>query len=208
MAAGFNVIAAIREKVDLAFFDALVPFSCEKAFGHVVENETKAEFSASAVSHVDDGFNVIDAVIWFVVASFNAVVIIVDVAVDVAVRFRLPGPGKLACDIAVGGPSLLISSDSLLLLGKERKTKQAKGFKHHETRGSRTFINDKHLCRTRCLHWASLHGPLKPIERHDGSEFTSIVQEEQAIGLLHLIVAFFTKYSVHSDDQSDRHLRS
>ncbi|THW12596.1 hypothetical protein D6D24_06504 [Aureobasidium pullulans] len=204
MAAGFNVIAAIREK----------------AFGHVVENETKAAFSVSAVSHVDDGFNVIDAVIWFVVASFNAVVIIVDVAVDVAVDFsvevvvigshvwRSPGPGILACDIAVGGPSLLISSDSLLLLGKEQKTKQAKGSKHHETRGSRTFVDDKHLCRTRCLHWASLHGPLKPIERHDGSEFTSIVQEEQAIGLLHLIVAFFTKYSVHSDDQSDRHPRS
>lgn len=87
MAAGFNAIAAICEKVDLAFFDALVPFSCEKAFGHVVENETKAAFSVSAVSHVDDGFNVIDAVIWFVVASFNAVVIIVDVAVDVAVDF-------------------------------------------------------------------------------------------------------------------------
>ncbi|THW05726.1 hypothetical protein D6D26_01977 [Aureobasidium pullulans] len=203
MAAGFNVIAAIREK----------------ACGHVVENETKAAFSVSAVSHVDDGFNVIDAVIWFVVASFNAVVIIVDVAVDVAVDFgvevvvigsrnALPGPGILACDIAVGGPSLLISSDSLLLLGKEQKTKQAKGFKHHETRGSRTFVDDKHLCRTRCLHWASLHGPLTPIQRHDGSEFTSIVQEEQVIGLLPLVVAFFTKYSVHSDDQSDRHLRS
>lgn len=65
----------------------LVPFSCEKACGHVVENETKAAFSVSTVSHVDDGFNVIDAVIWFVVASFNAVVIIVDVAVDVAVDF-------------------------------------------------------------------------------------------------------------------------
>ncbi|THZ49428.1 hypothetical protein D6C90_03489 [Aureobasidium pullulans] len=71
MTAGFNVIAAIREK----------------AFGHVVENETKAAFSVSAVSHVDDGFNVIDAVVWFVVASFHAVVIIVDVAVDVAVDF-------------------------------------------------------------------------------------------------------------------------
>ncbi|CAD0049850.1 unnamed protein product, partial [Aureobasidium pullulans] len=133
MAAGFNVIAAIREK----------------AFGHVVENETKAAFSVSAVSH-----------------------------------------------------------KSLLLLGKERKTKQAKGFKHHETWGSRTFVDDKHLCRTRCLHGASLHGPLTPIERHDGCEFTSIVQEEQVIGLLPLVVAFFAKYSVHSDDQLDRHLRS
>ncbi|CAC9887879.1 unnamed protein product, partial [Aureobasidium pullulans] len=123
MAAGFDVIAAIREK----------------AFGHVVENETKAAFSVSAVSH---------------------------------------------------------------------KTKQAKGFKHHETWGSRTFVDDKHLCRTRCLHWASLHGPLTPIQRHDGSEFTSIVQGEQVIGLLTLVVAFFTKYSVHSDDQSDRYLRS
>ncbi|THY02000.1 hypothetical protein D6D03_05342 [Aureobasidium pullulans] len=203
MAAGFNVIAAIREK----------------ACGHVVENETKAAFSVSAVSHVDDGFNVIDAVIWFVVASFNAVVIIVDVAVDVAVDFgvevvvigsrnALPGPGILACDIAVGGPSLLISSDSLLLLGKEQKTKQAKGFKHHETRGSRTFVDDKHLCRARCLHWASLHGPLKPIERHEGSEFTSIVQEERVIGLLPLVVAFFTKYPVHFDDQSAKYSRS
>ncbi|CAD0013717.1 unnamed protein product, partial [Aureobasidium pullulans] len=117
MAAGFNVIAAIREK----------------AFGHVVENETKAAFSVSAVSH---------------------------------------------------------------------------GFKHHETWGSRTFVDDKHLCRTRCLHGASLHGPLTPIERHDGCEFTSIVQEEQVIGLLPLVVAFFAKYSVHSDDQLDRHLRS
>lgn len=55
---------------------------------------------------------------------------------------------------------------------------------------------------------ASLHGPLTPIERHDGCEFTSIVQEEQVIGLLPLVVAFFAKYSVHSDDQLDRHLRS
>ncbi|TIA29165.1 hypothetical protein D6C78_10375 [Aureobasidium pullulans] len=203
MAAGFDVIAAIREK----------------AFGHVVENETKAEFSASAVSHADDGFNVIDAVIWFVVASFNAVVIIVDVAVDVAVDFGVEV-------VVIGGrnafvmsgdyldqgycPATLLSvgHEILLLLGKEQKTKQAKGFKHHKTRGSRTVVDDKHLCRTRCLHWASLHGPLTPIERHEGSEFTSIVQEEQVIGLLPLVVAFFTKYSVHSDDQSDRHLRS
>ncbi|THY18832.1 hypothetical protein D6D02_02623 [Aureobasidium pullulans] len=202
MAAGFDVIAAIREK----------------AFGHVVENETKAEFSASAVSHADDGFNVIDAVIWFVVASFNAVVIIVDVAVDVAVDFGVEvvvigsrNAYVMSGDYLDQGywPATLLSVNQiLLLLGKEQKTKQVKGFKHHETRGSRTFVDDKHLCRTRCLHWASLHGPLTPIERHEGSEFTSIVQEEQVIGLLPLVVAFFTKHSVHSDDQSDRHLRS
>ncbi|THV69004.1 hypothetical protein D6D28_06226 [Aureobasidium pullulans] len=202
MAAGFNVIAAIREK----------------AFGHVVENETKAAFSVSAVSHVDDGFNVIDAVIWFVVASFNAVVIIVDVAVDVAVDFGVEvvvigsrNAYVMSGDYLDQGywPAILLSvGHSLLLLGKEQKTKQAKGFKHHETRGSRTFVDDKHLCRTRCLHWASLHGPLTPIERHEGSEFASIVQGEQVIGLLTLVVAFFTKYSVHSDDQSDRYLRS
>ncbi|KEQ89028.1 hypothetical protein M438DRAFT_402779 [Aureobasidium pullulans EXF-150] len=198
MAAGFNVIAAIREK----------------AFGHVVENETKAAFSVSAVSHMDDGFNVIDAVIWFVVASFNAVVIIVDVAVDFGV--------EVVVEVVVIGSrnAYLMSGDyleqgywpatllNLVVVGEEQKTKQAKRFKHHETRGSRTFVDDKHLCQTWCLHWASLHGPLKPIERHDGSEFTSIVQEEQVIGLLPLVVAFFTKYSVHSDDQSDRHLRS
>ncbi|THZ31069.1 hypothetical protein D6C89_01113 [Aureobasidium pullulans] len=190
MAAGFDVIAAIREK----------------AFGHVVENETKAEFSASAVSHADDGFNVIDAVIWFVVASFNAVVIIVDVAVDVAVDFGVEV-------VVIGGRNAFVMSGDYLDQGYcpatlLSKTKQAKGFKHHKTRGSRTVVDDKHLCRTRCLHWASLHGPLTPIQRHDGSEFTSIVQEEQVIGLLPLVVAFFTKYSVHSDDQSDRHLRS
>ncbi|THY94037.1 hypothetical protein D6C92_05081 [Aureobasidium pullulans] len=202
MAAGFDVIAAIREK----------------ALGHVVENETKAAFSVSAVSHVDDGFNVIDAVIWFVVASFNAVVIIVDVAVDVAVDFGVEvvvigsrNAYVMSGDYLDQGylPATLLSvGHSLLLLGKEQKTKQAKGSKHHETRGSRTFVDDKHLCRTRCLHWASLHGPLTPIQRHDGSEFTPIVQGEQVIGLLPLAVAFFTKYSVHSDDQSDRHLRS
>ncbi|THY28609.1 hypothetical protein D6D00_04133 [Aureobasidium pullulans] len=107
MAAGFNVIAAIREK----------------AFGHVVENETKAAFSVSAVSHVDDGSNVIDAVIWFVVASFNAVVIIVDVAVDVAVDFGV--------EVVVIGSrnAYLMSGDYLdqgycpatLLSGKNRK---------------------------------------------------------------------------------------
>ena len=122
--------------------------------------------------------------------------------------WRLPGPGILACDIAVGRPLLLNSSDILLLLEKEQKTKQAKRFKHHETRGSRTFVDDKHLCRTGCLHWASLHRPLTPIERHDGSEFTSIVQEEQVIGLLPLVVAFFTKYPVHFAGQSAKYSRS
>ncbi|THW35441.1 hypothetical protein D6D21_09149 [Aureobasidium pullulans] len=198
MAAGFNVIAAIREN----------------AFGHVVENETKAAFTASAARHVDDGFNVIDAVIWFVVASFNAVVIIVDVAVDVAVDFgvevvvigsRNADTGlRHCCRWAVTAHLFR----NLVVVGEEKKTKQAKRFKHNETRGSRTFVDDKHLCRTRCLHWASLHGPLTPIQRHEGSEFTSIVQGEQVIGLLPLVVAFFTKYSVHSDDQSDRYLRS
>lgn len=87
MAAGFDVVAAIHKKAGLAFFDAFVPFSCEKAFGYVVENKTKSAFTASAARHVDDEFNVIDAVIRFAVANFHAVGIIVDVTVDVAVDF-------------------------------------------------------------------------------------------------------------------------
>ncbi|TIA21081.1 hypothetical protein D6C81_03984 [Aureobasidium pullulans] len=147
-------------------------------------------------------FNVIDAVIWFVVASFNAVVIIVDVAVDVAVDFGVEV-------VVIGSRNAYVMSGDYLDQGYWPATLlPAKRFKHRETRGSRTFVDDKHLCRTRCLHWASLHGPLTPIQRHDGSGFTSIVQEEQVIGLLPLVVAFFTKYSVHSDDQSDRYLRS
>ncbi|THZ83347.1 hypothetical protein D6C84_05051 [Aureobasidium pullulans] len=85
MAAGFDIVAAIRKKVGLAFFDALMPFSCEKAFGDVVQNKTKSTFTASAARHVDDEFNVIVAVIRFVVANFHAFGVNIDVTVDVAV---------------------------------------------------------------------------------------------------------------------------